>query len=222
LHQYGALISFETPKPSFPFQMTESFFTIASPSRGTFKDRGSKFLAFAHPVADSEQIKTILAGLKKEYYDASHHCYAWVLGPDKSQFKVFDDGEPNHTAGDPIYGQIRARNLTNVLVIVVRYFGGTKLGVSGLITAYRAAAEDALNRATIIEEFITERFIIEFSYGDTSAVMALLKDCSAEIIKQEFAEACRIIVDLRIGQTQSFKNKIEILVATGIPVHLTQ
>jgi uncharacterized YigZ family protein len=222
LRQRVALIFFETLKMRFPFQMIESFFTIAAPTTVTYKEKGSKFIAFAHQVTDSEQIKAILEGLRKQYFDASHHCYAWILGPDKKQFRAFDDGEPNHSAGDPILGQIRSKNLTNTLVVVVRYFGGTKLGVSGLINAYKMAAAEALNQTRVLEKFITERFTLQFDYTDTSVVMALLKESEAEIVKQSFMDSCQIIFDLRIKQVQPFHSKLEILKATGHQLQQTK
>jgi uncharacterized YigZ family protein len=222
LRQPLALISFETPKSGFPFQMTESFFTIAAEATATYKEKGSKFIAFAHPVTDSEQIKTVLDGLKKEYFDASHYCYAWVLGPEKKQLRAFDDGEPNHSAGDPILGQIRSRNLTNVLVVVVRYFGGTKLGVSGLISAYKEAAAEALGQASTIKKFITGRFSLVFGYVDTSVVLALLKEFDAVLVEQMFTESCKIILDLRVKQVKPFHRKVEILIATGYAIELKQ
>jgi len=202
--------------------MTESFFTLASKASGTYKEKGSKFIAFAHPVTDFEQIKAILEGLKKEYFDASHHCFAWVLGPEKKQFRAFDDGEPNHSAGNPILGQIRSKNLTDVLVVVVRYFGGTKLGVSGLISAYKAAAAEALNQAQVIEKFITEQLALDFAYTETSSVMALLKEFDAQINQQLFTDSCQIIFELRIKQVHPFLAKLEVLQATGHQLQLSR
>jgi uncharacterized YigZ family protein len=134
-----------------------SYLTIKSPAEGLYKEKGSKFIAFAYSIASEEEMKEKLHELKKKYFDASHYCFAFVLGADKAKYRAFDDGEPNHSAGDPILGQIRAKNLTNVLVAVVRYFGGTKLGVSGLITAYKLAAEEVLNKAKIVECEVTEK-----------------------------------------------------------------
>ena len=208
--------------PAPRFKMTESFFTIVKPATGLYKDKGSKFLAFAHPVTDFEQIKSVLEGLKKEYFDARHHCYAWVLGTDKKQFKVFDDGEPNHSAGDPIYGQIRSKNLTNVLVVVVRYFGGVKLGVSGLITAYKTAAADALNQAAITEQFVVRRYTIEYNYPETSLVMSLVKDFELTLIGQEFKEQCQITVDVKIGDSETFLRKMDTMIARGHKVQISQ
>jgi uncharacterized YigZ family protein len=220
LRQPNALVFFETPKTRFPFQMTESFFTIAAPATGTYKEKGSKFIAFAHPVTDSEQIKTVLDGLKKHYFDASHHCYAWVLDADKKLFRAFDDGEPNHSAGDPILGQIRSRNLTDVLVVVVRYFGGTKLGVSGLIIAYKEAAAAALNTATSIEKFILRRLQIEFGYADTSLVMSLVKEFDLTIASQDFGERCVLLVDAKIKKEAPLLTRIETLKAQRYDIQI--
>src|SRR6202008_3622947 len=122
-----------------------------------------------------------IAFLKSEYFDARHHCYAWMLGPERNHFRAFDDGEPNHSAGDPILGQIRSKNLTNVLVVVVRYFGGTKLGVGGLIAAYKIAAEDALNNCAVIEKEVMKRIALSYEYAVTSDVMRLVKDFDMNI-----------------------------------------
>jgi uncharacterized YigZ family protein len=134
-----------------------SYRTIQAPTEGIYKEKGSKFLAFAYPVETEADVKGHLERIKKEYFDARHHCFAYMLGADRKKFRAFDDGEPNHSAGDPILGQIRSKNITNVLVIVVRYFGGTKLGVGGLISAYKTAAEDALNRAAVIEKEVGKK-----------------------------------------------------------------
>ena len=222
LRQPVALVFFETPKRRFPFQMLTSFFTIAEPTTEIYKEKGSKFIAFAHPVTDSEQIKTILNQLKKEYFDASHHCYGWVLGADKTLFRAFDDGEPNHSAGDPILGQIRSKNLTNVLVVVVRYFGGTKLGVSGLIMAYKAAAGQVLTQAKVIEKTITKQFILEFAYPETSVLMALLKAHKGIAIDRSYHETCQIRFDLPISEIEGFTNALKTHQALGHSVLLKQ
>ena len=124
-----------------------SYHTLQDPEEGFYKEKGSKFLAFAYPVTTEKEIKERIDGLKAKYFDARHHCYAWMLGANKNHFRAFDDGEPNHSAGDPILGQIRSKGVTNVLVVVVRYFGGVKLGMGGLISAYKNAAQDVLGKA---------------------------------------------------------------------------
>lgn len=190
-----------------------SFRTIQSYSEGYYKESGSKFLAFAYPVSSEEEIKSKIEGLKKKYFDATHHCFAWVLGADKSKFRAVDDGEPNHSAGDPILGQIRSKELTNVLVVVVRYFGGTKLGVGGLIQAYKASAEEALNQAIIIEEDVTENFLIRYPYDETSEVMRLVKEFETKILKQEYMEDCLLEIQVKLINKDSLLSKVELLQA---------
>jgi uncharacterized YigZ family protein len=190
-----------------------SFRTIQAYSEGLYKESGSKFLAFAYPVSSENEIKLKIEGLKKKYFDATHHCFGWVLGADKARFRAVDDGEPNHSAGDPILGQIRSKELTNVLVVVVRYFGGTKLGVGGLIQAYKLAAEEALNKATIIEEDVTEKFLIRFPYDETSEVMRLIKEFDIKILKQEYQEDCLLEIELKLINKDSLLTKIELLQA---------
>jgi uncharacterized YigZ family protein len=174
---------------------SDTYKTIEAESRGLFRDRGSRFIAIARPVSSQEEIKTILEELRKEYHDARHHCYAWMLSPDRQSWRVNDDGEPSGTAGRPVMGQINSRELTNILVVVIRYFGGTLLGVSGLINAYRSAAEDALSNARIVEKYVTESWLVTFQYTSMNDVMRVLKEegcsqhshnytgeeCSAEI-----------------------------------------
>ena len=134
--------------------MEDTYKTIEKPSEGLFKDKGSKFISFAFPVDNEEEIKEIVQSIKKEHHSARHHCYAWRLGADQLLFRANDDGEPSSTAGKPILGQIQSFDLTNILIVVVRYFGGTLLGVSGLINAYRNAALDAINQAEIVEKLV--------------------------------------------------------------------
>jgi len=155
---------------------SDTYKTIAAESRGLFRDRGSRFIAIAKPVSSQEEIKIILEELRKEYHDARHHCYAWMLTPDRQSWRINDDGEPSGTAGRPVMGQINSRGLTNILVVVIRYFGGTLLGVSGLINAYRAAAEDALLNAQIVEKYVTENWLVRFPYAAMNDVMRVLKE----------------------------------------------
>ncbi|MHC1731530.1 MAG: YigZ family protein [Bacteroidales bacterium] len=150
--------------------------TIESEAHGLFRDRGSRFIAIAIPVSSQEEIKSRLAELRKEYHDARHHCFAWMLAPDRQAWRISDDGEPSGTAGKPILGQINSRELTNVLVVVIRYFGGTLLGVSGLINAYRNAAADALNNAKVLEKHVCQRWTITFPYICMNDVMKVLRD----------------------------------------------
>jgi uncharacterized YigZ family protein len=195
-----------------------SFLTIKCIGKGIYKEKGSKFLAFAYPVSSEPEIKERIASLKSEYFDARHHCFAWILGPEKKQFRAFDDGEPNHSAGDPILGQIRSRNLTNVLVVVVRYFGGTKLGVGGLIAAYKSAAEDALNNSPIVELEVTERITLSYDYSITAEVMKIVKDFDMAIVAQDFRQQCDLIADIPLKNKEKFEEKMKLLNDLGLPL----
>ena len=189
--------------------------TIQKPSNGSYKEKGSKFLAFALPVITEAEVKENLDTIRKEYFDARHHCFAWMLGAEKKQFRAFDDGEPNHSAGDPILGQIRSNDLTNVLIVVVRYFGGVKLGVGGLISAYKAAAEDALKNAVVIEVEVKEKISISYEYASTPEVMRLVKDFDLSILDQSFNETCSMTFDVSLKNKQATLEKITLLQATG-------
>ncbi len=180
-----------------------------------YKEKGSKFLAFAFPVNDEVEIQAHLAALRKEYYDARHHCYAWILELDKKRFRANDDGEPNHSAGDPILGQIRSKNITNVLVVVVRYFGGIKLGVGGLITAYKAAAEDALLHARIIEVQVKDKLVLRFPYETTSEVMRVVKEFDLIILRQEFDNACLLEIEVGVLKTPLLLERLDLLKKMG-------
>lgn len=192
--------------------MNDSYLTIAKSAEGLFKDKGSKFLAYAYPVESEDDIKQLLQELKTEHFSARHHCYAWQLGPEKKLFRANDDGEPSSTAGKPILGQIQRFNLTNVLIVVVRYFGGTLLGVSGLIHAYREAAADALSHAEIIEKLVEIPFWVEFDYLNMNTVMKIFKDENLPQLKNEFDLRCKIKTFIRESESErlfeSFK-KIE-------------
>lgn len=170
----------------------DTYKTITAPAEGIFKDRGSKFIAYAYPVTSEEAVKQHLAELRKEHFSARHHCYAFRIGPDKTHFRANDDGEPSGTAGKPILGQIQSNDLTNVLVVVVRYFGGTLLGVSGLIAAYRGAAADALANAQIVERTVNEVYELKFPYAAMNDVMKLLKEEELEQWAQDFALDCKL------------------------------
>lgn len=175
----------------------DTYKTIAGPAEGFFKDRGSKFLAFAFPVETEEAVKEALARLRKDYYDARHHCYSYILGPDKSAYRINDDGEPSGSAGKPIHGQLLSYDLTNILVVVVRYFGGTKLGIPGLINAYREATRDALNKAKIITKTVNVYFEIEYEYPLMGNVMRIIKDEDLEQINTQFELNCKIEMRVR-------------------------
>jgi len=171
--------------------------TIIAPAEGLYKEKVSKFIGLAYPVNSEEEIKEILVQLRKTYFDARHHCYAYQLGTSGNQYRANDDGEPNHSAGDPILGQIRSAGLTNVLVVVVRYFGGIKLGVSGLVSAYRTAAAEALKAATMIEKTETVMLEILFDYIHLNTIMSLTKEYKLEIKKQDFNTTCRLLISVR-------------------------
>lgn len=197
-----------------------SFRTIRAKTEGFYKEKGSKFISFAIPVESEKDIRAYLDSLKKEYFDARHHCYAWMLDPDKKKFRAADDGEPAHSAGDPILGQIRSKDITNVLVVVVRYFGGIKLGVGGLITAYKAAAAHALDKAEIIEKEIYQKIRISYDYNATPEVMKLIKDYHLSIVEQLFEAQCMITVECRLIDEPRVREKIQLLAATGTSIEL--
>lgn len=192
-----------------------SYRTIQRPSEGNYKEKGSKFLGFAVPVRSEYDVKQKLSEVKKKYFDARHHCYAFVLGPDKMKYRAFDDGEPNHSAGDPILGQIRSRDLTNVLIVVVRYFGGVKLGVGGLISAYKAAAENALDNSTIIEQEVLQQYEIKYTYVNTPDVIKLVKEFELQIIDQRFDEECVLVALITLRLEEKFLEKVKLLKALG-------
>lgn len=196
------------------------FLTIQQPAEGIFKEKGSKFLAFAIPVQTEDQIKVELELLKKKYFDARHHCYAWVLGPEKNRYRANDDGEPNHSAGDPILGQIRSHNLTDVLVVVVRYFGGTKLGVSGLIQAYRTAANEALRQALIVNKEVLVFFTLQFDYEATPEIMRVVKEFDITIISQDYSAATLLKCSVKQKEEMELKEKFRLLKALGVKLEV--
>jgi len=176
-----------------------------------FKDKGSKFLSFAFPVKDEKEIKTKVDQLRKEYFDARHHCYAYRLGADKQVFRVNDDGEPSGTAGKPIFGQIVSKELTNILIVVVRYFGGTLLGTGGLINAYRTASLDALTNASIIQKYVYAVYGIEFDYLQLNQVMKIAKDFDAEVFDQQFEMICRMKLKIKVSFVNSALSKLNLI-----------
>jgi len=175
----------------------DTYKTISAESKGSYKEKGSKFFAFIFPVISEDEVKEKLAMLRKEYHDARHHCYAYRLGFDKSAFRSNDDGEPSGTAGRPIYGQILSHDLTQILIVVIRYFGGIKLGVPGLINAYKTATTDALVKTRIITKTIHEEYQVQFDYTVMNSVMKVLKDEDAVIIRQEFENSCKLEFSIR-------------------------
>lgn len=187
----------------------DTYQTIAAASEGIYKEKGSKFLAFAYPIFSEEEFKNHLAQLKKDYHDARHHCYAFKLGLTENEYRYSDDGEPNNSAGKPIYGQILSKNLTNVGIVVVRYFGGTKLGVGGLVTAYKEAAADALQNARIIEQTVNNFYQILFDYPVMSEVMTFIKKHDLEVSNQVFENDCLIEFNIRQNEAGFVVNELE-------------
>lgn len=188
---------------------SDTYLTIDKPSDAIFKDKGSKFLAFAYPVENDQQIKDILNQLKKEHHTANHHCYAYRLGADKMNFRANDDGEPNNTAGKPILGQIQSNDLTNILIVVVRYFGGTLLGVSGLINAYKNSAADVIKVSTIVEKQILFNYTIQFYFEHLNDVMKLLKQLDCKITNQQFDNNCEISFSIRKANSEQCEEKLK-------------
>jgi uncharacterized YigZ family protein len=175
----------------------DTYRTIDKPTEGLFRDRGSKFIAFAYPITNDSDIKPLLVQLRSEHPKANHHCWAMRLGIDRSVFRINDDGEPSGTAGRPILNTLLSRNITNVLVVVVRYFGGTLLGVPGLINAYRSATEEALNTAVIIEKMLNDIYTIQFDYQQMNDVMRIIKEDNLTLFDQQFDNTCMVKIGIR-------------------------
>ena len=197
--------------------MEDVFKTIEGQAEGIYKEKGSRFIALAYPVTREEEIRDIIAGLKEKYYDARHHCYAWRLGAAKTHFRANDDGEPSSTAGKPILGQIQSNDLTNILIVVIRYFGGIKLGVSGLINAYREAAADALRNALIIEKTVDEQLRIHFSYMVMNDVMKILKEEEPEVLKRNFEMECDMLLSIRQKDMPALRARLEKIESLTFP-----
>jgi uncharacterized YigZ family protein len=194
----------------------DTYRTIEHPAEGTFRDRGSKFIAYAFPIQSENDIKGIVTSLKSEHPKANHHCWAMRLSIDRSVFRLNDDGEPSGTAGRPILNTLLSRNLTNILVVVVRYFGGTLLGVPGLINAYKLATEEALTQAVVIEKTVNDVYTISFDYLQMNDVMRLIKDGDLTILTQQFDNNCSIQVSIRKMQVNEVLGKLDKL--TGVTV----
>ena len=190
--------------------MNDEYKTITERvGEGYYSEKRSKFLAFAHHVETQEQIKELLARYRKEYYDARHVCYAYMLGAERLDFRANDDGEPSSTAGKPILGQINSRELTDVLVVVVRYYGGVNLGTSGLIVAYREAAADALEHAEIVTRQVEELVNYSFAYPQMNDVMRIVKEMAPRIVSQQFDNTCEITLAIRKSETEQLRAKLE-------------
>ena len=189
-------------------ETSDQYKSIAAPSEGLFKDNGSRFLALAYPVETLEQVKDIVAGIKKQYHDARHHCFAYRLGYQGDVWRASDDGEPSGSAGRPILGQIDSLGLSDVLVVVVRWFGGIKLGIPGLIRAYKSSSADALSQATLIEKTAARRFRLRFDYLSMNSVMKVLKDMDLPQSAQEFGETCSLEVRVRLSAVEDFRERL--------------
>ncbi len=197
------------------FPKKDTYKTIAAASEEVlYKEKNSKFFGYAFPVTTEEEIKEILERLRKEHFSARHWCYAYQIGTEKIQYRANDDGEPNNSAGMPIYGQIQSFEVTNILVVVVRYFGGVKLGVGGLISAYKITAQMALENSEIVERTIDKHFIISFGYANMNKVMRIIKEKNLQIVSQKMEMDCEIEISIRKKNVQNlldtFKNLYEI------------
>ena len=189
--------------------MTDEYKTIAATSEGFYSEKRSKFLAFAHHVESVDDIKELIAGYRKKYYDARHVCYAYMLGAERKDFRANDDGEPSSTAGKPILGQINSQELTDILVVVVRYYGGVNLGTSGLIVAYREATADALAHATVETRQVEEQIKYSFAYPLMNDVMRIVKEMQPRIVSQQFDNTCEIVLSIRKSEAEQLKSKLQ-------------
>ena len=189
--------------------MTDEYKTIQATSEGYYTEKRSKFLAFAHHVETVDEIKEILAGYRKKYYDARHVCYAYMLGAARTDFRANDDGEPSSTAGKPILGQINSNELTDILIVVVRYYGGVNLGTSGLIVAYREAASDAIAHAKVVIRQVEKEIVWQFSYPQMNDVMRIVKEMQPRIISQSFDNTCEIRLRIRQSEAEALRSKLQ-------------
>ena len=188
--------------------MTDEYRTIATISEGYYTEKRSKFLAFAHHVETIDDVKGILTGYRKKYYDARHVCYAYMLGASREEFRANDDGEPSSTAGKPILGQINSNELTDILIVVVRYYGGVNLGTSGLIVAYREAAADAITHATIETRQVEEVITYSFSYPQMNDVMRIVKEMNPRVLSQTFDTTCEIRLSIRQSEAEQLRQRL--------------
>jgi len=188
--------------------MGDTFLTIKQASEGFYSEKRSKFLAFAHHVESVDEVKEIVGSYRKKFYDARHVCYAYMLGAERLLFRANDDGEPSSTAGKPILGQINSRELTDVLVVVVRYYGGVNLGTSGLIVAYRTAASEALDTATVETRLVEERITIAFSYAAMNDVMRVVKDLLPRVVAQQFDNTCSMTLSIRQSMAAELSRRL--------------
>ncbi len=190
--------------------MADTYKTVSKEvCEGFYSEKRSKFLAFVHHVDSVDEAMAIVKEYRKKYYDARHCCYAYVLGSDRADFRANDDGEPSSTAGKPILGQLNRLQLTDVLVVVIRYYGGVNLGTGGLIVAYRTATEDALSKAVIEEKFVEERITYRFTYPMINAVMRVVKETGARIVSQSFDNDCEIVLSIRQSLAEGLQARLD-------------
>lgn len=182
--------------------MIDQYITIEEPSIGEYKEKGSKFIAYAFPVRSEDDVSQYLEQVKSEHFKARHHCYAYLIGLDRELFRFNDDGEPSGTAGRPIFGQIQSFDLIDILIIVVRYFGGTKLGASGLIHAYKEAAKCALDGARVVEKFLCDIFLMEFQYDQMGNIMNIIKSLDLNITEKKFEKNCQLKIEIRASKVE--------------------
>lgn len=188
--------------------MTDHYRSIAHPTEGLYKEKGSRFLSFAFPVSDVQEVNEKIEEIRKRHHDARHVCYAYALGADAEQNRANDDGEPSGTAGRPILGQIRSFRLSHVLVLVVRYFGGILLGTGGLIQAYKTAACEALSQAEIVEKTVDAHLKIRFDYSDQNQVTRILKEEDAQILKAQYEQHCQFMLGIRQSRAEALKQRL--------------
>jgi uncharacterized YigZ family protein len=185
----------------------DRYYTVAGKGESVIREKASKFIGLAFPVNSETEAKEVLLGIRKKFYDANHHCFAYCIGPTRELYRLSDDGEPSGSAGRPIHGQLLSKDVSDVLVIVVRYFGGTKLGIPGLISAYRQAASEALDQAGKTEKIIKQRFRVNFPYEKMNEVMRIQKEEELEIISQEFDNDCSLTLAVRKSKADKVLNK---------------
>ena len=193
---------------SWMSEPSDIYFTVARKGESTYREKASKFIGLAFPAASETEVKEILGSIRKTYHDANHHCYAYCLGPSQETFRFNDDGEPSGSAGRPIYGQILSRSVSDTLVIVIRYFGGTKLGIPGLIHAYRQAASEALDNAGKAEKVIAQNMIVSFRYENMNEVMRIQKEEELELVNQHFDNECRMTLRVLLSRLDKVMKKL--------------
>ena len=198
--------------------MITSYKTIIKATEGLYKEKGSKFIAFATPVNTVAKVELQLDQLRKKYHDARHHCYAYILGAEGKELRANDDGEPKHSAGDPILGQIKSAGITNTLVTVVRYFGGTKLGVSGLINAYKTAAFEALSKNVVTTNHIKQRATFSFPYASTNEIMKLVSNFQIQVEHQKYEANCTLSGLVKVADATRLEEQVALLQQTGTPM----